>query len=197
LDVALDLFTEQGYDATSLREVAERLGFTKAALYYHFARKEDILLALHLRLHELGQGVLEQFSAVRADESSLERWAAMFDQFIDQVVDNRRLFLFTMRNQHALEQIQHEEHNRTDHQDMEQQLRTVLANPALPTSLRVRMACSVGAVFGALMQAGDALSDVPPEELAEDVRAAVRDLLALTPAPKRSAEGRRRKETVR
>src|SRR5579863_3643512 len=53
LDVALDLFIEKGYDKTSLREIAGRLGFTKAALYYHFPSKQDILMALHLRLHDL------------------------------------------------------------------------------------------------------------------------------------------------
>ena len=36
LDVSAELFVEQGYDGTSLREIADRLGFTKAALYYHF-----------------------------------------------------------------------------------------------------------------------------------------------------------------
>ncbi len=41
--VALDLFTEQGYEGTSLREIAERLGVTKAALYYHFKSKEEIV----------------------------------------------------------------------------------------------------------------------------------------------------------
>ena len=41
--IALDLFTEQGYEATSLREIAEQLGVTKAALYYHFRTKEDIV----------------------------------------------------------------------------------------------------------------------------------------------------------
>src|SRR5215475_7493216 len=41
--VALDLFTEKGYDATSLREISERLGVTKAALYYHFKSKEEIV----------------------------------------------------------------------------------------------------------------------------------------------------------
>src|ERR1700722_13474611 len=60
LDIALALFNEHGYDKTSLREIAERLGTTKAALYYHFERKEDILLALHLRLHALGHDVLER-----------------------------------------------------------------------------------------------------------------------------------------
>src|SRR4029434_8120832 len=42
-EVALELFTEHGYEATSLREIAERLGVTKAALYYHFKTKDDIV----------------------------------------------------------------------------------------------------------------------------------------------------------
>jgi AcrR family transcriptional regulator len=42
-EVALELFTEQGYEQTSLREIAERLGVTKAALYYHFKSKEEIV----------------------------------------------------------------------------------------------------------------------------------------------------------
>lgn len=41
--VALELFAEHGYDQTSLREIAERLGVTKAALYYHFKSKDEIL----------------------------------------------------------------------------------------------------------------------------------------------------------
>ncbi|WP_117213358.1 TetR/AcrR family transcriptional regulator [Allorhizocola rhizosphaerae] len=53
--VALELFTEQGYDKTSLREIAERLGVTKAALYYHFKSKEEIVESLtadHVRRME-------------------------------------------------------------------------------------------------------------------------------------------------
>ncbi|WP_405854688.1 TetR/AcrR family transcriptional regulator [Streptomyces sp. NBC_00090] len=45
-DVALDFFAEQGYEKTSLREIAERLDVTKAALYYHFKTKEDILIGI-------------------------------------------------------------------------------------------------------------------------------------------------------
>jgi AcrR family transcriptional regulator len=45
-EVAIKLFTEQGYEATSLREIAEALGVTKAALYYHFKTKEDIVASL-------------------------------------------------------------------------------------------------------------------------------------------------------
>ncbi|MFC4336693.1 TetR/AcrR family transcriptional regulator [Salininema proteolyticum] len=39
---AIELFSENGYERTSLREIAEHLGLTKAALYYHFKTKEDI-----------------------------------------------------------------------------------------------------------------------------------------------------------
>ncbi|WP_284329283.1 TetR/AcrR family transcriptional regulator [Demequina litorisediminis] len=42
-EVALERFTANGYDQTSLREIAEDLGVTKAALYYHFKSKEEIL----------------------------------------------------------------------------------------------------------------------------------------------------------
>jgi AcrR family transcriptional regulator len=43
LDAALTLFAEKGYEATSMREIAEQLGITKAALYYHFESKADIV----------------------------------------------------------------------------------------------------------------------------------------------------------
>lgn len=45
-DVAMGLFGRQGYARTSLREIAERLGITKAALYYHYPSKRDLLAAL-------------------------------------------------------------------------------------------------------------------------------------------------------
>ena len=43
LEIAVRLFNEQGYDATSVAALAERLGLSKAALYHHFASKEQIL----------------------------------------------------------------------------------------------------------------------------------------------------------
>ncbi|ALE06179.1 hypothetical protein AL755_13075 [Arthrobacter sp. ERGS1:01] len=41
--VALALFSAKGYEATSLREIADHLGISKASLYYHFKSKEDIV----------------------------------------------------------------------------------------------------------------------------------------------------------
>src|SRR5262249_25559337 len=45
-ELALQLFAEQGYEKTSLREIAEHLGVTKAALDYYFKSKEDIVRSL-------------------------------------------------------------------------------------------------------------------------------------------------------
>lgn len=43
LEVAVALFNEQGYDATSVSDLAKRLGLTKSALYHHFDSKEALL----------------------------------------------------------------------------------------------------------------------------------------------------------
>jgi AcrR family transcriptional regulator len=175
LDIALELFNEQGYDKTSLREIAERLGFTKAALYYHFERKEDILLELHLRLHALGRDVLGRLQQ-KPDPDPAD-WVKLVDKFIDQVVANSQLFLLHQRNHNAFEQLDRSDNHQAEHDDLEGQLRRFLADPSFPLTLRVRMACSIGAVFGALVGAGDAFGDVPVDEIAELVRESVHGLL--------------------
>ncbi|WP_263298890.1 TetR/AcrR family transcriptional regulator [Leifsonia poae] len=46
LRVSLELFTERGFEGTSIRDIAEALGVTKSSLYYHFPSKEAIIRAL-------------------------------------------------------------------------------------------------------------------------------------------------------
>ena len=177
LDVALELFNEHGYEKTSLRELAERLGVTKAALYYHFERKEDILLELHLRLHDLGRSALDEID--RLDEAQLvAAWPDLLDDFIDKLLKNRDIFLFHQRNHRALEQLATNARHQAENEDMEQRFRRLLANPKIPLADRVRIASSAGAVFGALMGAGEdgIFGPIAPEEVAEHVRAVVRDL---------------------
>jgi AcrR family transcriptional regulator len=47
LESAVDLFADQGYDATSVQQIVERAGVTKGALYHHFSAKEDILFHIY------------------------------------------------------------------------------------------------------------------------------------------------------
>ena len=42
---AVDLFTEQGYDATTVAQIAERAGVTKSTFFRHFADKRELLAA--------------------------------------------------------------------------------------------------------------------------------------------------------
>jgi AcrR family transcriptional regulator len=54
LDVAVAVFNERGYDATSMDELAARLGITKSAIYHHVPSKVDLLrLALDRALDAL------------------------------------------------------------------------------------------------------------------------------------------------
>ncbi len=116
LDVALDLFIEKGYDGTSLREIAERLGFTKAALYYHFASKEDILMALHMRLHAFGKDALRRLTE---EPFSLALWSSLLDDLLDQMIAQRKIFLLHERNQAALEKLHGKEHD-AEHEDLQE-----------------------------------------------------------------------------
>jgi AcrR family transcriptional regulator len=177
LDIALELFTERGYDKTSLRDIAERLGTTKAALYYHFERKEDIFLELHLRLHALGREALERLGELETGQQRADAWPELLDDFIDQVIENRELVLLHQRNHGAMEALQNSERHEAENDDIEQQFRRILQSPDIPLERRVRMACSIGAVVGALATGEAVFGDVPMEELAELVRSAVHDVL--------------------
>jgi AcrR family transcriptional regulator len=47
---ALEMFTAQGYELTTLAQVADRLGITRPAVYHHFRSKEELLTSSYDRL---------------------------------------------------------------------------------------------------------------------------------------------------
>lgn len=174
LDVALDLFIQKGFDRTSLREIAEELNVTKAALYYHFASKDDILMALHMRLHEFGKDALTRMSK---EPVSLELWGSLLDEVLGQMLPQRKIFLMHERNQAALEKLHTKDHD-AEHDDIQEKFRKVLADPRIPLADRVRMACSFGAVFAGLFMVGDAFQDTSDQQMGELLGAVVHNILA-------------------
>ena len=67
LRVAIELFNRQGYDATSMGDLARELGLTKSAIYHHVPSKGHLLeRALDEALGELSSAL----DAVRADSTS-------------------------------------------------------------------------------------------------------------------------------
>jgi AcrR family transcriptional regulator len=175
LDVALDLFVEKGFDQTSLREIAERLGVTKAALYYHFPSKGDILIALHLRMHELVRG---QVVRISGNPGSRAAWIAFLDGLVDQIVGNVKLFLLHQRNAAAMGDLHKKDHGGPE-TEPDQLFRGMLNDPSLSLDDRVRLAGSFTVVLaGATMLLEPEGSPAPaPGDLAESLRSAVHDLL--------------------
>jgi AcrR family transcriptional regulator len=174
LDVALDLFTDQGFDGTSMREIAERLDISKPAIYYHFASKEEILMALHMRLHEFGRAALERLAGQTV---TLQTWGSLLNELLDQMLAQRKIFLMHERNQAALEKLHRKDHDEA-HDDIQQRFRQALTDPSLSLRDRVRMACSLGVVFGGLLMAGDAFDNVSSAELGSLVQDTIRDVVA-------------------
>jgi len=174
LDISLDLFTTQGYDKTSLREIAEQLGYSKAAIYYHFESKEAILMALHMRLHAIG---LEALRTIDRGAMTLDVWSALIDQMIEQMLSHRALFILHERNRTAMEQL-HDERHEAEHDDIESLFRAALDDPSVPLSDRVRVACAFGAVVFGLVMTGGAFADVPDQELGAMLRDIAHGILA-------------------
>ena len=73
LDLAKDLFSKRGYIGAGLRDLADVAGVTAAALYYHFAKKEDLLRAIVFDgLEELTREVMAAMASEGTPEQRLE-----------------------------------------------------------------------------------------------------------------------------
>jgi len=87
LQTAQRLFADRGYDATSLQMIADELGLTKAAVYYHFRAKSEILHATMrpgiLRLEAL----LDEAAAIHGRRARIEY---LVNGFVDFLVEHRQ-----------------------------------------------------------------------------------------------------------
>ncbi|MCL7380985.1 TetR/AcrR family transcriptional regulator [Streptomyces sp. 35G-GA-8] len=101
-DVALELFGEQGYEKTSLREIAERLDVTKAALYYHFKTKEDILISL---FEDLSRPLDDLITWGRTQPHTLETKEEILRRYSRALENAAPLFRFMQENQATVREL--------------------------------------------------------------------------------------------
>jgi len=80
LETALGLFTEHGVEGTSLQMIADALGVTKAAVYYHFKTKDEITEAV-------AEPALRELSSMLDRAAELRRHGAQVDYVLDGLVD--------------------------------------------------------------------------------------------------------------
>jgi AcrR family transcriptional regulator len=86
LETAQRLFAELGYDATSLQMIADEMGLTKAAVYYHFPAKTDILRAAMQPGVQRLKALLDEAATMRTRRARIEH---MVNGFVDFLVRNR------------------------------------------------------------------------------------------------------------
>lgn len=74
LDAAQELFTQKGFDGTSINDILEKVGIARGTLYYHFKSKEDIMDAL---IERYNMEILTAAKEISEDKSIpvLERMA--------------------------------------------------------------------------------------------------------------------------
>jgi AcrR family transcriptional regulator len=86
LETAQRLFRDLGYDATSLQMIADEMGLTKAAVYYHFPAKSDILHAAMLPGIQRLETLADEAAAIRRRRARTEH---LVNGFVDFLVQNR------------------------------------------------------------------------------------------------------------
>ena len=88
LDAAYSLFAQKGVSATSLQMIADAMGVTKAAIYYQFKTKDEIVIALTERRLAGLEDVLE---AAEAEPDRTRARELLLERVIDIAVGDRRL----------------------------------------------------------------------------------------------------------
>lgn len=89
LAAALELFHERGFDAATMRDIAERAGVATGAAYYYFASKDAIVLAFY---HRATKEMAPQLEAVLAGSSDLrKRLAGILEVKLRYFEPSRRL----------------------------------------------------------------------------------------------------------
>jgi AcrR family transcriptional regulator len=98
--VAMELFAENGVEQTSLREIAERLDITKAALYYHFPSKDELLA-------DLARPMIEDLEAFvsRARTAGPDDARDVLETYLELCHRHRRLLQSVLRDPAVLSRL--------------------------------------------------------------------------------------------
>ena len=85
VDAARDLFVRNGYEATSMRAIAERIEYTPTAIYHHFANKESLLTELCTQDF---RALATAFQRVARVEDPVERLVRTGEVYVDFALEH-------------------------------------------------------------------------------------------------------------
>ena len=141
--VAVELFTEHGYEGTSLREIAERLDVTKAALYYHFKSKEDIVTSLVEDYSKQMDALIEWG---RAQPRTAETRRELLSRYVDIVAEGDQVFRMLHQNQAAVSMLSSAKSRGQLFKERIEFLIDLLTEPDAGLAERVRAAMAIGGI---------------------------------------------------
>jgi len=174
--VALELFAEQGYDKTSLREIAERLDVTKAALYYHFKSKEDIVRSLV----EDYMGQVDALIAwAKTQPRTPETRGAILGRYVQIVADGSDVFRMLNHNQAAVNSLAGAKERGSVFRERMTGLVEAITDPGADMMERLRVTMALGSVSVGWMFFSDQVKD--RGELCSAVLAIASDLFDAAP----------------
>ena len=154
--VALELFAEHGYDKTSLREIAERLDVTKAALYYHFKSKEDIVRSLvEDYIGQLDALIAWAKTQPRTDDTRRE----VLGQYVRLISEGHDVFRMLHQNQAAVSSLGAAKQRGELFRERMSSLVGLLTEPGAVLEDQVRAAMVLGGVSVGLMSFADEVAD--------------------------------------
>jgi AcrR family transcriptional regulator len=155
-EVAVALFAEQGYEKTSLREIAERLDVTKAALYYHFKSKEDIVRSLV----EDYYGQIDALIAWgKTQPASPATRSELLSRYVGIVVEGDEVFRMLHQNQAAVNSLASAKNRGALYRERLSALIELLTGPGAPLGDRLRAAMALGGVSVGWMFFADQVPD--------------------------------------
>jgi AcrR family transcriptional regulator len=99
LRVASRIFNEKGYHGASLDEIAEEVGVTKAALYYYFKNKEQLLFECMMISYNCGQQA--RLESIEMGGKAFDRLVHLYKRFAELLMTERGAFT-SKANLHAL-----------------------------------------------------------------------------------------------
>lgn len=89
-EAAISLFARKGYAGTSIEDIANELGYSKATLYYYFHNKEEIFLDIMINTLDRLAGAMDSMTVPEC--SAPEDMARIIDHFIDEKFEKIGLF---------------------------------------------------------------------------------------------------------
>ncbi len=154
--VAVELFTEQGYDGTSLREIAERLNVTKAALYYHFKSKEDIVASL---VEDYVGQIDDLIAWGRQEPRTPQTRAEILRRYVGIVTEGHQVFRMLHQNQAAASSMSGSKGRSELFRERLRALADLLSEPGASLAEKLRPAMALGGISVAWMSFADEVSD--------------------------------------